>query len=72
LFCAGRVPNDDLNRLAKATGGVIQTTINGLTVEVLGTCAEFEEIQLGSERFNLFKRCVGTKSCTIVLRGGSD
>lgn len=44
LFCAGRVPNDDLNRLAKATGGVIQTTINGLTVEVLGTCAEFEEI----------------------------
>jgi T-complex protein 1 subunit eta len=46
--------------------------VNGLTSDVLGTCAEFEEIQLGSERYNLFKRCVGTKSCTIVLRGGAE
>lgn len=23
IFCAGRVPNDDLQRVAKATGGVI-------------------------------------------------
>jgi T-complex protein 1 subunit eta len=31
LFCAGRVPHDDLLRLAKATGGVVQTTVNGIT-----------------------------------------
>jgi len=43
-----------------------------LTEDVLGTCGEFEEVQIGSERYNLFKRCVGTKSCTIVLRGGAD
>jgi len=61
-----------LNRLAKSTKGVIQTTINGLTEEVLGTCGIFEEVQLGSERYNLFKECTGTKSCTIVLRGGAD
>jgi T-complex protein 1 subunit eta len=30
LFCAGRVPYDDLIRVAKATGAVIQTTVNGL------------------------------------------
>jgi len=30
LFCAGRVAIDDLKRVAKATGGVIQTTVNGL------------------------------------------
>ncbi len=61
-----------MNRLAKSTKGVIQTTINGLTEEVLGTCGIFEEVQLGSERYNLFKECTGTKSCTIVLRGGAD
>jgi T-complex protein 1 subunit eta len=55
LFCAGRVPHDDLLRLAKATGGVVQTTVNGLTEDVLGTCGVFEEVQLGSERYNLFK-----------------
>lgn len=72
LFCAGRVPLDDLNRLAKSTGGVVQTTVNGLTDDVLGTCGVFEEVQLGSERYNLFTECTGTKSCTIVLRGGAD
>lgn len=59
-------------RLAKSTGGVIQTTVNGLTEDVLGTCGLFEEVQLGSERYNLFKKCSATKSCTIVLRGGAD
>jgi T-complex protein 1 subunit eta len=72
LFCAGRVPGDDLARLAKATGGVVQTTVNGLTYDVLGTCGKFEEVQLGSERYNLFTGCPGTKSCTLVLRGGAD
>ena len=72
LFCAGRVPQDDLQRLAKATGGVLQTTVNGLTEDVLGTCGVFEERQLGNERYNVFTECVGTKSCTIVLRGGAD
>ena len=72
LFCAGRVPNEDLQRTAKSTGGVIQTTVNGLEASVLGTCGSFEEIQIGSERYNIFKECVGSKSCTIVLRGGAD
>ena len=72
LFCAGRVPNDDLNRVSKASNGIIQTTVNGLTEEILGTCGVFEEVQLGSERYNLFTECIGTKSCTLVLRGGAD
>ena len=72
LFCAGRVNNDDLLRVAKATGGVVQSTVNGITSDVLGTCGKFEEIQLGSERYNLFTGCPGTKSCTLVLRGGAD
>lgn len=66
------MPQDDLARLAKATGAVVQTTVNGITEDVLGTCGKFEEVQLGNERFNLFTGCPGTKSCTIVLRGGAD
>lgn len=45
LFCAGRVPLDDLQRLAKATGGVIQTTVTtGFGEDVLGECGKFEEV----------------------------
>jgi len=36
IFCAGRVPKDDLQRVAKASGAILQTTVHGLTDEVLG------------------------------------
>jgi len=72
LFCAGRVPRDDMDRLVMATGGVVQSTVNGLTSNVLGECGEFEEVQIGAERFNLFKECPETKTTTIILRGGAD
>lgn len=72
LFCAGRVSGEDLGRLAKSTNAIIQTTVNGLSEDILGTCGHFEEVQLGSERYNMFRECTGTKSCTIVLRGGAE
>lgn len=72
IFCAGRVQPEDLKRSAQATGGQIQTTVHGLTKGVLGTCGKFEEIQVGAERFNVFKGCKEAKSVTIVLRGGAN
>lgn len=72
IFCAGRVPQADLDRVAKATGGQVQTTTNGLTEAVLGLCGKFEEVQLGSERYNMFTECQGAKTVTIVIRGGAS
>ena len=71
IFCAGRVPKDDLARVAKATGAVLQTTVQGISADVLGTCGQFEEVQLGNERYNMFTKCEKTKSTTLVLRGGA-
>ena len=71
MFCAGRVPSDDLKRVAQATGGQVQTTVFGLVPEILGKCGKFEEVQIGNERYNMFKDCPGTKSVTIILRGGA-
>uniref|UniRef100_A0A7S3NK56 CCT-eta n=1 Tax=Aureoumbra lagunensis TaxID=44058 RepID=A0A7S3NK56_9STRA len=74
LFCAGRVPEDDLDRVAKATGGVVQTSLLDLSqrTNVLGHCGHFEEKQLGGERYNVFTDCPKAKTATIVLRGGSE
>ena len=72
LFCAGRVTDGDLKRVAKATGAVVQTSTNGLTADVLGTCGVFEEKQVGDERFNIFTQCPETLTSTIVLRGGTE
>uniref|UniRef100_A0A7S1D5A9 CCT-eta n=1 Tax=Cyclophora tenuis TaxID=216820 RepID=A0A7S1D5A9_CYCTE len=72
LFCAGRVDDGDLKRVAKATGGAVQTTTNGLYDGILGTCGLFEEKQMGDERFNVFTDCPAKLTSTIVLRGGSE
>eukprot|EP00455_Lapot_gusevi_P053519 TRINITY_DN835_c0_g1_i2.p1 TRINITY_DN835_c0_g1~~TRINITY_DN835_c0_g1_i2.p1 ORF type:complete len:353 (-),score=129.62 TRINITY_DN835_c0_g1_i2:36-1094(-) len=72
IFCAGRVAEEDLERVARATGAVVQTSLNDLNRSVLGTCAKFEERQIGEERYNLFTGCVQAKSCTIILRGGAE
>jgi T-complex protein 1 subunit eta len=72
IFCAGRVPAEDLNRVSKATGAVLQTTVHNINENVLGTCGTFEEKQIGAERFNLFEECPSSKTATIVLRGGAE
>eukprot|EP00392_Amoebophrya_sp_AT5.2_P013041 g13152.t1 len=73
LFCAGRVEHADLDRTRKATGAVVQTTVTaGLEPSVLGTCGKFDEVQIGAERWNLFKECENTKSATLIIRGGAQ
>lgn len=72
MFCAGRVPEEDLKRTMKACGGAVMTTVNDLKNDVLGNCDTFEEIQIGGERFNIFKGCPNATTCTMILRGGSD
>eukprot|EP00698_Gefionella_okellyi_P009640 TRINITY_DN2470_c0_g2_i1.p1 TRINITY_DN2470_c0_g2~~TRINITY_DN2470_c0_g2_i1.p1 ORF type:complete len:564 (-),score=163.78 TRINITY_DN2470_c0_g2_i1:267-1958(-) len=72
VFCAGRVPNDDLQRVAKATGGQVQSSTNDLVPEILGLCGRFEERQVGGERYNFFTGCPKAKSSTVILRGGAE
>lgn len=72
IFCAGRVMEEDLRRVADATGAAIQATVNNLDESVLGTCELFEERQVGADRFNLFTGCPSAHTATMVLRGGSE
>lgn len=72
IFCAGRVSGEDMDRAIKAVGGSIQSTTTDIKSEHLGTCALFEEVQIGSERYNLFQGCPEAKTCTLLLRGGAE
>jgi T-complex protein 1 subunit eta len=72
VFCAGRVTDDDLRRVCKATGASVQTTVNNLIPSVLGTCKLFEERQIGGSRYNFFTGCENAKTATIILRGGGE
>src|SRR6267154_1494797 len=72
IFCAGRVPAGDLNRVVQAVGGSIQSTCTDIEEKHLGICETFEEKQIGGERFNFFQGCAAAKTCTLILRGGAE
>jgi len=72
MFCAGRVVEEDLKRTMKACGGSILTTVADVSDTTLGSCAHFEERQVGGERYNLFTGCSHAKTVTIILRGGAQ
>ena len=72
IFCAGRVPADDLRRVVQAVGGSVQSTCSDITRQQLGTCGHFEERQVGGERYNIFEECPKAKTCTLLLRGGAE
>ncbi|XP_015602968.1 T-complex protein 1 subunit eta isoform X2 [Cephus cinctus] len=72
MFCAGRVPEEDLKRTMKACGGAVMTTVNDISDAVLGKCESFDEKQIGGERFNIFAGCPNAKTCTLILRGGAE
>lgn len=72
VFCAGRIAEDDIKRIEKATGARIQSTVYGVDASVLGTCGVFEEVQVGSKRYNLFTECPAAQTATFILRGGAE
>ncbi|CAL7935724.1 unnamed protein product [Xylocopa violacea] len=72
MFCAGRVPEEDLKRTMKACGGNILTTVHDIKESDLGRCETFEERQIGGERFNFFYEGSRAKTCTFILRGGAE
>ena len=61
-----------MKRVIKATGGKLQTTVTDVKPEMLGQCGEFEEKVIGAERYNLFTQCPGSKTATIIVRGGAE
>lgn len=72
IFCAGRVTSADLDRVCLATGASIQSTCSDIQPHHLGTSASFEEVQIGSERYNMLTGCPAAKTCTLILRGGAE
>ena len=72
VFCAGRIAEDDIKRIEKATGARSQSTVYGVDASVLGTGGVFEEVQVGSKRYNLFTECPAAQTATFILRGGAE
>ncbi|KAJ2819644.1 T-complex protein 1 subunit gamma, partial [Coemansia sp. 'formosensis'] len=69
-----RMRKTDNNRIARATGAKIVTSVDELKEQDVGTgCGLFSIEKIGDEYFTFLTKCKDPKACTILLRGpGKD
>lgn len=78
VFCARRVPKEDLKRLAKATGGQVVITLADMEGEesfdeaALGKCRAVQETRVGDGELLKVYGCQGSGASTIILRGANE
>jgi thermosome len=72
IMAVRRVKRSDMEKLEKATGGRIITSIRDLTEKDLGECGLVEERRVGNDKMIFVERCKNPKAVTILLRGSSD
>ncbi|MEM4682528.1 MAG: thermosome subunit beta [Ignisphaera sp.] len=72
IMAVRRVKRSDMEKLEKATGGRIVTSIRDLTERDLGECSLVEERRIGNDKMVFVEKCKNPKAATILLRGAND
>jgi len=72
ILAVKRVKVADMERIAKATGGKIMTTIDELEIKDLGSAELVKERKFGKDKIVLVEGCKNPKAVTIFIRGGTD
>ncbi len=72
IMAVRRVKRSDMEKLEKAAGVRIVTSVRDLTEKDLGTCELVEERRVGNDKMVFVERCKNPKAATILLRGAND
>ena len=67
-----RAKKSDMEKLARATGGKIVSSINSLSAADLGHAALVEERKTGDDKMTYVEGCKNPKSVTLLIRGGTQ
>ena len=71
VMAVRRVKKSDLEKLSKATGGMIFTNLNDVTEEKLGFAGSVEERKIMNDSWIFVEECKDPKSVVILIRGGT-
>lgn len=72
IMAVRRIKKSDLEKLSKATGGVIFNDVNDITPEKLGEAGKVEERKVMGDSWIFIQECKDPKSVVILIRGGTD
>jgi thermosome len=71
VIAVRRVKKSDMEKLARATGAKIVTSIEDLNTSDLGSAGRVEERKISGEQMVFIEKCKNPKSSTILVRAGS-
>ncbi len=72
ILAARRVKKSDMEKLVRATGGRITTTLDDLSEKDLGKAGLIEERKVAGEHMVFVEKCKEPKSVTLFVRGGTQ
>ena len=72
ILAVRRVKRSDMEKLERATGGRIVTSIRDLTEKDLGYAELVEERRVGNDKMVFIEGAKNPRSATILLRGAND
>ncbi|HLE47552.1 MAG TPA: thermosome subunit beta, partial [Candidatus Thermoplasmatota archaeon] len=72
VYAVRRAKKSDMEKLAKATGAQIVSTLDDLTGKALGQAGSVYEEKFGDDKFTIVTECKNPKAVSILLRGGTE
>ena len=72
IFAVRRVKKSDMEKISRATGARIVTSIDDLSSDDLGYAGVVEEVKIGDDEMVFVRKCHDPKSVSILIRGGSE
>jgi thermosome len=72
IYASRRVSKSDMEKLERATGGKVLTSLDDFSPSDLGFSGLVEERKMGDESMTYVIQCKNPKAVTILIRGGSE
>jgi thermosome len=72
LFATRRVKKSDMEKLARATGATLVSSIDAISKEELGKAGLVEERKVSGEDMTFVEQCKNPKAVSIIIKGGTE
>ena len=72
IYACRRVARSDMEKIAKATGGKIISSLNELSSHELGNAESVREVMHGEDVLTYVTGCSNPKALTILIHGGTE
>jgi len=72
IIAVRRAKKSDMEKLARATGGKIVSSVGDISPSDLGYAALVEERKIGDDKMTFIEGCKNPKAVTLLIRGGTQ